>query len=121
MSLASDHDAERFGGTDVDDAAIEALCTGDDPGDELAELAAFADELHGRGRGPAPVPSARLAAMLAEGFATEGGDRAATAATSGSRSAAGVARRPARRKARTMGGVLAGLSVAAKATLAASV
>lgn len=119
MSLASDHDAE-FGGTDVDDAAIEALCTGDDAGDELAELAAFADELHGRGSGPVPVPSVRLAAMLAGGFATGEGDLPATAATSRSGPVVGLAGRPTGRKARRIGEVLAGLSVAARATFAAS-
>ncbi|MGH9151208.1 MAG: hypothetical protein ACRD03_02115, partial [Acidimicrobiales bacterium] len=120
MSLASDHDAEMSAGAGVDDAAIEALCTGDDAGDELAELAAFADELHSRGSGPVPVPSVRLAAMLAGGFATGEGDLPATAARSAPGPAVGVAGGPTGRRATRIGEVLAGLSVAARATFVAS-
>ena len=120
MSSGSDHDAEMFQRTPIDDAAIEALCTGGDAGAELAELAVFTDELYGRGAGSVPTPSVALAAMLAEGFFTEKGDLPATAASNVPGPAPQAAGLPKWRKRKMIGEFLAGLSVAAKATFGIS-
>jgi hypothetical protein len=75
----------------IEDAAIESFFAGNGAGEELALLAAFAQDLRAEGRGPVPTPSAPLAAMLAHGFSTDRApapstapaDRPTTARTSG--------------------------------------
>lgn len=63
----------------IDDAAIGDLLTGNGAGDET--LAAFVEELRCVSRGPVPVPSTQLAALLANGFSPVVG--AASAAPAG--------------------------------------
>lgn len=59
----------------LDDAALEAYLTGRrGPADEVADLAAFADDLGMALSGPSPLPKADLAVLLADGFELETGD-----------------------------------------------
>lgn len=119
MSDAVDYDPEMIRRTHIDDAAFEAHLTGNDAG-ELPALAAFAEDLRTLTSGPAPVPSAQLAAMMAEGFSTEQGDLPATAASNVPGPAPQVAGLPKWRKRRVIGEFIAGLSVAAKAAFGVS-
>jgi hypothetical protein len=108
---------------DIGDAAIEAFFSGNGAGDELpSSLAAIADELRGLASGPVPEPTPQLAALLANGFSTEKGDLPVTAASNVPGPAPQAAGLPKWRSGRmTFARFLAGLSVAAKATLGAGV
>jgi hypothetical protein len=69
----------------LDDAAIEALLTGNGAGGELNSLAAFVGELRSQATGPLPAPSPQLASMLELGFAPDGGGAPAAADHAGGR------------------------------------
>ena len=69
----------------LDDAAIEALLTGNGAGGELNTLAAFVGELRSHATGPVPAPSPQLASMLELGFAPDGGGAPAAADHAGGR------------------------------------
>ena len=121
MSDAGDYDTEMFRRNHIDDAAIEALLSGNGADDEFAPLAAFAEELRSMAGGPVPVPSMQLAAMLAEGFSTEQGDLLVTAASNVPGPAQQAAGLPKWRKKRMIiAEFIAGLSVAAKAAFGVS-
>ncbi|MFP5375580.1 MAG: hypothetical protein ACLGIO_02210 [Acidimicrobiia bacterium] len=105
--------------TRIDDAAIEALFTGNGAGGEPGSLAAFAGELRRMAKGPVPAPSVPLATMLAEGLFTEKGDLPVTAASNVPGPAPQAAGLPKWRR-RKMIEFLAGLSVAAKAAFGVS-
>lgn len=116
MSGSDDYDSEMFRPHPLDDATIEAFFIGQGADGELAPLAGFVDNVRSVASGPVPVPSVRLAAMLAKGFSTESGDRLVTAASNvpgPARQAAGLPKR--RKKKMMVAELLAGLSVAAKA------
>ncbi len=121
MSGTGDYDTEMFRRHHIDDAALEAFFSGNGADEELAPLAAFAEELRSVASGPLPAPSMQLAAMLADGFSTDKGDLLATATSNVPGPAPQVAGLPKwRRKRMIIGEFIAGLSVAAKATFGIS-
>ncbi len=116
MSDTGDYDTEMFRRNHIGDAAVEALLSGNGADEEFAPLAAFAEELRSMASGPVPVPSAHLAALLAEGFSNEQGDLLVTAASNvpgPAQQAAGLPRW--RTKKMVLASFISGLSVAAKA------
>ena len=121
MSGCGDYGSEMPGHHPLDDAAIEAFFTGQSADEGLAPLAGFVEDLAVMTSGPAPVPSMRLAAMLAEGFSTENGDLLVTAASNVPGPAPQAAGLPKwRKKKMVVAELLAGLSVAAKAAFGVS-
>ena len=117
MSDSGDYRTEMFRNHPLDDATIEAFFTGQPADEDLAPLAGFVEDLRSVTSGPAPVPSMRLAAMLAEGFSTEKGDLLVTAASNVTGPASQAAGLPKRKRTKKMiiAELLAGLGVAAKA------
>lgn len=123
MSGVGDHDSEMSRRQATEDAVIEAFFTGHGTqAVDLGPLVVFAEELRTMAAGPVPpVRSAELAALLAEGFSTDTGELPAAAGSSASGPAANAAGLTKWRKRKMIVETLAGLSLAAKATLGVSV
>ena len=119
MSGAGDYEHEMFRRFDLDDETTDAIVSGRDPGRaDVAMLVAFVEDARSLTRRPVPAPSAPLAAILAEGLATEKSGVLVTAGSNGSGPANEVAGPPTRRRRRTaVAQLLSGLSVGAKAAL----
>ena len=123
MRWLGDSSGEMHRRQDIGDAAIEAFLSGNGAGEGIPpSLAALAEDLRGLVSGPAPEPSPALAVLLHEGFSTENGDPSATAASNVPGPATQAAGLPKwRRRRMVLAELLAGLSVAAKATFGVSV
>jgi|GEM_PF-3501804 len=106
----------------IDDATVEAILAGTAGREDFAGLMALVDDVRTAARGPAPIPSPALAAMLARGVSTETGAQPRTAASNVAGSAPQTAGLPKwRQKKMALKELIAGLSVAGKLALGASV
>jgi len=119
VSGASDYEDGMFRRFDLDDDTTDAIVSGRDPGRaDVAMLVSFVEDARAISRRPVPVPSAPLAAILAEGLSTEKSGVLVTAVNNGAGPAKEAAGSPGRtKKKQAVAQLVARLSVGAKAAL----
>ncbi len=119
MSDPGGYEPEMLRRRVLDDETCEAILTGRSPvPEELAGLVLFAEDARALSRGRVLVPGSELQAMFVDGVSAENGDLLVTAASNVHGPAQQVAGLPKRRnKKMTVAGLLAGLSLGAKAAL----